>query len=291
MKNLAAALIKAQQEMEPLVKDAKNPHFNSRYSTLAGVQEVALPALAKYEIAVLQSVGVEWQDSGPLVKVGCTLFHAPSGEFVVNDIPLRPVKADPQGIGSAITYGRRYLLMTMAGLAPEDDDGNAASRQPVQKPVKPQNVSRETFQTVEHRNITSDADIDKVLDEANPFDQNGPEVAPEPEVKALPADLLMAFADGCKKKHQRSPGPCTDKQYKFLAGILDNLTQPGGHNDILAFLCDTDAITQSNPPGIDLVSFLLKHLTEMKDKQPNPEYKAQYVQAVKQIWNEVKETA
>ena len=129
MKNLAAALIKAQLEMDPLRKDAKNPAFgkDSKYASLAGVQEVALPALAKHEVAVMQSVSTEWNETVVLVKVGCTLFHAPSGEYVGNEITLKPVKSDPQGIGSAITYGRRYLLLVMAGLAPEDDDGNEAS--------------------------------------------------------------------------------------------------------------------------------------------------------------------
>jgi len=141
LKNLAAALIKAQLDMDPLHKDAKNPHLNSKYATLAGVQEVALPALGKYEIAVLQSVSTDWNESGALVRVGCTLIHAPSGESVVNEIALRPTKSDPQGIGSAITYGRRYLLMAMAGLAPEDDDGNEASgkqaKQPQAQPQRP----------------------------------------------------------------------------------------------------------------------------------------------------------
>lgn len=133
LKNLAAALIKAQLDMDPLHKDAKNPHLNSKYATLAGVQEVALPTLGKYEIAVMQSVSTDWNETGALVRVGCTLMHAPSGEFVTNEIALRPTKSDPQGIGSAITYGRRYLLMTMAGLAPEDDDGNEASGKQAQK--------------------------------------------------------------------------------------------------------------------------------------------------------------
>lgn len=141
LKNLAAALIKAQLDMDPLHKDAKNPHLNSKYATLAGVQEVALPALGKYEIAVMQSVSTDWNESGALVRVGCTLIHAPSGESVVNEIALRPTKSDPQGIGSAITYGRRYLLMAMAGLAPEDDDGNEASgkqaKQPQAQPQRP----------------------------------------------------------------------------------------------------------------------------------------------------------
>ena len=151
MKNLAAALIKAQLEMDPLRKDAKNPAFgkDSKYASLAGVQEVALPALAKHEVAVMQSVSTDWNESAVLVKVGCTLFHAPSGEFVVNEITLKPVKSDPQGIGSAITYGRRYLLLVMAGLAPEDDDGNEASGKATSKPAQAQVQASPT--TPQHR--------------------------------------------------------------------------------------------------------------------------------------------
>lgn len=151
LKNLAAALIKAQLDMDPLHKDAKNPHLNSKYATLAGVQEVALPALGKHEIAVMQSVSTDWNESGALVRVGCTLIHAPSGESVVNEIALRPTKSDPQGIGSAITYGRRYLLMAMAGLAPEDDDGNEASGKQAKQQTQAQTQRPNASPTPSHR--------------------------------------------------------------------------------------------------------------------------------------------
>ena len=152
LKNLAAALIKAQLDMDPLHKDKTNPHLNSKYATLAGVQEVALPTLGKYEIAIMQSVSTDWNETGALVRVGCTLMHAPSGEFVTNEIALRPTKSDPQGIGSAITYGRRYLLMTMAGLAPEDDDGNEASGKQTQKAqAQPQRQAPTQPQQPQHR--------------------------------------------------------------------------------------------------------------------------------------------
>ncbi len=127
MKNLLGALLKAQKEFPTLVKDATNPAFRSRYATLAAVQEAAFPVLHKHGLVVLQSVRTEVTEIGLLVYVGATLYHVESGESIVQELGLSPSKTDPQGIGSAITYGRRYLLMTILGMAADDDDGNGAS--------------------------------------------------------------------------------------------------------------------------------------------------------------------
>lgn len=130
MKNLLGALLKAQQEFPILVKDAANPAYRSRYATLGAVQEAAFPILSKHGLVVLQSVRTEVTDRGLMVYVGATLYHVESGESTTQELGMLPAKQDPQGVGSAITYGRRYLLMTMLGLVPDDDDGNAASNVP-----------------------------------------------------------------------------------------------------------------------------------------------------------------
>ncbi len=127
MKNLLGALLKAQQEFPTLVKDATNPAFRSRYATLGAVQDAAFPILAKHGLVVLQSVRTDLSERGLIVYVGATLFHVESGEQVQQELGMIPAKQDPQAIGSAITYGRRYLLMTILGLVPDDDDGNGAS--------------------------------------------------------------------------------------------------------------------------------------------------------------------
>lgn len=126
-KNLLGALLKAQQEFPTLVKDATNPAFRSRYATLGAVQEAAFPVLHKHGLVVLQSVRTEVTEIGLVVYVGATLYHVESGENTVQELGLSPSRPDPQGVGSAITYGRRYLLMTLLGLAADDDDGNGAS--------------------------------------------------------------------------------------------------------------------------------------------------------------------
>jgi hypothetical protein len=75
----------------------------------------------------VQGACASYDDSGALVNIETMLLHE-SGEWVRNTLTLRPTKHDPQGVGSAITYGRRYGLQSLCGVAPEDDDGNKASQ-------------------------------------------------------------------------------------------------------------------------------------------------------------------
>lgn len=120
---LAAALANAQRQIRPAVKDAKNPHFGSKYANLAAVAEACRDALAENGIAVSQFPSAD----GGKVTVSTMLMHE-SGEYILSALTLTAVKTDPQGVGSAITYGRRYGLAAVVGVvADEDDDGNAAS--------------------------------------------------------------------------------------------------------------------------------------------------------------------
>jgi hypothetical protein len=119
---LAAALAKAQGAMNGAKKDAKNPFFKSQYADLASVWDACRAPLSANGLAVIQTTGGQ----AGAVEVITTLAHT-SGEWIRGVLALHPVKADPQGIGSAITYARRYALAAIVGIAPEDDDGNAAS--------------------------------------------------------------------------------------------------------------------------------------------------------------------
>ena len=118
---IAAALAKAQTEMGPALKQSNNPAFRSKYADLGNVIDACLPALNSNGIAVIQPIGED--DMGRFVKT--VLVHS-SGETLECRVPLIIGKNDMQGFGSAVTYARRYGLMAMAGIAPEDDDGNAA---------------------------------------------------------------------------------------------------------------------------------------------------------------------
>jgi hypothetical protein len=120
---IAAALAKAQTQMGPALKQSNNPAFRSKYADLGNVIEACLPALNSNGIAVIQPIGED--EVGRFVKT--VLVHS-SGETLECRVPLIIGKNDMQGFGSAVTYARRYGLMAMAGIAPEDDDGNAAAK-------------------------------------------------------------------------------------------------------------------------------------------------------------------
>lgn len=121
-KSLYAALAAAQSEMGKALKDSNNPHFKSKYADLASVMDACMPSLTKHGIAVLQPPYHD--ETGRYVKT--ILVYGETGEMAECLVPLIIGKNDMQGYGSAVTYARRYGLMSMAGIAPEDDDGNAA---------------------------------------------------------------------------------------------------------------------------------------------------------------------
>jgi hypothetical protein len=120
---IAEALAAAQAELTDPPKDSINPHFKSRYADLATVLKTVRPVLSKHGIALTQTTRVE--DDGRMLLV--TRLHW-RDEEVVGYYPVSPTKNDPQGLGSAMTYARRYALQAIVGVAADDDDdGNAAS--------------------------------------------------------------------------------------------------------------------------------------------------------------------
>jgi hypothetical protein len=120
---LAGALAKAQSEMTMVEGKSTNPFFNSKYASLATVLEVAMPALNANEIALVQ--GNKWDTNDNGFYITSMLMHS-SGEWIKSEIRMPVAKKDAHGIGAATTYGRRYLLSAMVGIAQADDDGNGA---------------------------------------------------------------------------------------------------------------------------------------------------------------------
>jgi len=119
---LATALAKAQGQIKGATKDASNPFFKSKYADLASVWDACRSALAANGLAVIQSPSAD----GMRVSVDTLLTHA-SGQWMAGTVSVTAKEDTPQAIGSAITYLRRYALQSFVGVAPEDDDGNAAS--------------------------------------------------------------------------------------------------------------------------------------------------------------------
>lgn len=122
MKQIAQALVKAQKEFAPALKTSTNPHFKSKYVGLDGCVEAVIDALNNNGIALIQR-NHECADG---VKVETIFLHESGEEFSGGILHVPAIKNDPQAYGSALTYARRYSLMASCGIAPEDDDGNAA---------------------------------------------------------------------------------------------------------------------------------------------------------------------
>lgn len=125
MKEIAAALVLAQTKFQPALKNSQNPHFRSKYADLGACIEAVIDALHDNGIALIQHTAES--DKGIIIS---TIFLHRSGEiYEAGSLFVPASQQTPQAYGSALTYARRYSLMTACGIAPEDDDGNAATHQ------------------------------------------------------------------------------------------------------------------------------------------------------------------
>ena len=123
MQKISAALVKAQREFGPALKTSSNPHFKSRYADLAACVEAVIDSLNNNGIALIQQT--HECEYGVIVET--TFIHESGEQFSAGRLSVPAAKQDPQGYGSALTYARRYSLMAACGIAPEDDDANAAT--------------------------------------------------------------------------------------------------------------------------------------------------------------------
>lgn len=131
MKDLYAAMAKAFPEIEGASKDKNNPHFKSKYADLGAVVEAIKPALTKNGLFFVQQT--HEQEGGVCVET--VVCHSSGESMPLGKLFVPASKQDAQGYGSALTYARRYSLMTAFGVCPEDDDGNAASKPAPQEKV------------------------------------------------------------------------------------------------------------------------------------------------------------
>lgn len=242
---LFESLGEAQKVMTGAVKDAKNPHFGNKYADLASVWDACRQPLADNGLTVLQPVSAD----GGKVTVTTILAHK-TGQWIASDLTLTSAKVDPQGVGSAITYGRRYGLSAMVGIAPEDDDGNAASGKDKEAPK----VSRKPQ--------------DERADSAAPQAVSMSGKAPTPDALKGLADMQKELGDklyfavlakrGYKSASDIPEHSKAQDLYKELGGVR-KLLVAASHGEIL--------------PGIDRVFFealpdtsKAAVFTEMKEK-------------------------
>ena len=186
-KSIYAALAAAQQEFGQVVKGAVNPAFRSKYADLADVANVVIPTMNKNGCAVLHYL------VGENLSVMRTEFvHFSTDTKLTCDVPLIVDKNNMQGMKSATTYAKRIGLESLSGIAPEDDDGNAASAtaRPTQSPptqTKTAAASREFFTHIVGmvRNAPDTDELESL------FRANRAEI----EADKFKADILKEFSE------------------------------------------------------------------------------------------------
>lgn len=199
IKELATALSKAQGDIENASKNKKNDHFKNNYADLAEVLNTIRPVFSAHGLSVAQFPSYE----PPMAQVETILMHS-SGEFMSHICSAPVTKADAQGVGSAVTYLRRYSLAAVAGIAQEDDDmtGAAANNQKSQQ--------QEGQQPPPQPETYPQADFKKnVADWSNRI-QAG-----------KPADELIAFIESKGK-------PFTEDQKKTLRAVKPKAAEQQG---------------------------------------------------------------
>lgn len=232
---LAAALNKAQAEFSAVPKDSINPFFKSTYAALPDVVRTATPVLTKHGLSVSQFID-HTDDGHDLLRT--YLLHA-SGQYIAHSMRLYLVKDDPQGQGSAVTYARRYSYMSVLGLVADvDDDGNAASKQQVQK-----NLS----------------EMKQAVRSGQPAPQAAPAPAPATgdKVKVSPAILgYLRYAEALNQNSENPNGtltditdkagkyPLTPKQLGFATKLADDVLKAHRKNPEAELKRITHELTQ-----------------------------------------------
>jgi len=156
VKNIALALLKVQQELDPIKKGKKG--YNYTYAELQAVLDETVTKLNAAGVVVLQPIQPAVKDHH--ARVETLLIHADSGEQIsaAAEVPWRSDSKmnDAQSYGSAVTYARRYSLVSLLAIATEDDDGKSAHKRPTNN-----HVSREA----------SPQDFRKLLNDAKTMDE------------------------------------------------------------------------------------------------------------------------
>lgn len=134
IEKLAVAMTAAQAELKNAAFDKENPHFKSRYATLAAVRDTVAPTLSKHGLSVVQTTDFD----GGAWLVQTRIIHT-SGQWIESVYPFAIDK--PQQMGSALTYARRYSLSMICGIASEEDDDGNEAQKGVNSPQTPRNAN------------------------------------------------------------------------------------------------------------------------------------------------------
>lgn len=146
MKNITKKLLTAQKAFPLIKKEDSNPFFKSKYAGLPSVLEVVLPILQKQGLLLIQHP----TSYGEKIGVKTVILDEESGESIESEFTMTLAKNDPQGAGSAITYARRYALVSILGLnVDEDDDANVASNKTNVKVAQTPKINNTQYEEIE----------------------------------------------------------------------------------------------------------------------------------------------
>lgn len=217
---LAAALAKAQGEIENAKFNRVNPHFKNKYADLTAIFDAVRSPLSKNGLAVTQTIEV--RETGMILST--KLMHS-SGEWLGSEYPL-PVSARPQEFGSALTYAKRYSLASIVGVsADEDDDANAAQGNGAQRTTLPKAKARDIYAKLQ-------AEIDGATDVAA-LRQWGTEA--KERIEVMPSDwqdhLRLRFQEKLVDLQQQTSRPVTPSKQEvapldWIGSALDAVTDP-----------------------------------------------------------------
>lgn len=225
---LAKALSQAQGQIKGAVKEAENPYYKSTYANLAAVWDACREPLSKNGLAVIQTTS---NDNGNIITVITTLVHS-SGQWISGRLSLQPVKVDPQSIGSAITYARRYALSAIVGVSPEDDDGESAMGRNNSKLPQHNNPPsipepQQKKRSVEQPNPSTEhafaiAEAGKMLLDLSGGDK-------ERAVKLLETFTSFVGKDGKQVQGRKTLAGISDKQLNIVCGRAKDLIAERKH--------------------------------------------------------------
>lgn len=183
---LFTALSKAQGEIVNPQKDSKNSHYNSQYASLPIVIDVIRPVLSNNQLILTQ-----WPESIGDDNYLVTLLAHTSGQFIKNQIKMLVIKKDPQGLGSAITYYRRYIICAIMGLHQADDDGNEHRKELEQQQKDDLALKKEQIALEKDKIAYERAKLESCQKEA----QTPPAPAPIPLISQQQLEHLLTYVN------------------------------------------------------------------------------------------------
>jgi len=216
---LVKALVSAQSLMGAAAKDAKNPHFGSKYADLAACFDACKKVLTNNGLAILQPATAD----GAKVTVTTILAHI-SGQWISSDLTLTSDKGTPQALGSCLTYARRYGLSALIGLAADDDDGNEASGrgESQDSPARGKKAAQEVADR-------------KVQEMKSPPAKNPKMLEAFAQMKQQLGDALYAMVLGeysYKSADEIPDRESGDSVYKRM-GVVNKIAQAAAHGELL----------------------------------------------------------